>query len=121
MLARSLSWWHRCPASGVAFLNYDDLHMYRSLAATFRGRWSTSALVRVAIWQMLEAKEDLAGLHVKFRAGERKGQFTLKLLGAHNASNVLAGLAVALEAGVDLKTAVCALEQLSAGDANAGR
>jgi UDP-N-acetylmuramoyl-tripeptide--D-alanyl-D-alanine ligase len=53
---------------------------------------------------------------VKFRAGERVGEFTLKLLGAHNASNALAALAVALEAGVDLIAAVRALEQLSAGD-----
>jgi UDP-N-acetylmuramoyl-tripeptide--D-alanyl-D-alanine ligase len=38
------------------------------------------------------------------------------LLGAHNAMNVLAGLAVALEAGVELDAAVAALETLTAGD-----
>jgi UDP-N-acetylmuramoyl-tripeptide--D-alanyl-D-alanine ligase len=66
--------------------------------------------------QLLEATEDLAGLHVRYRAGEREGQFTLNLLGAHNALNALAGLAVALEAGVDLDAAVAALESLTAGD-----
>ncbi|MGA3264836.1 MAG: cyanophycin synthetase, partial [Terracidiphilus sp.] len=37
-------------------------------------------------------------------------------LGAHNALNALAGLAVALEAGVDLDAALAALESLTAGD-----
>jgi UDP-N-acetylmuramoyl-tripeptide--D-alanyl-D-alanine ligase len=37
-------------------------------------------------------------------------------LGEHNASNALAVLAVALEAGVDLDAAVAALESLTAGD-----
>jgi UDP-N-acetylmuramoyl-tripeptide--D-alanyl-D-alanine ligase len=40
----------------------------------------------------------------------------LQLLGAHNASNAMAGLAVALEAGVELEAAVTALESLTAGD-----
>ena len=40
----------------------------------------------------------------------------LHLLGAHNASNALAGLAVAFEAGVELSAAVAALESLTAGD-----
>ncbi len=38
------------------------------------------------------------------RAGRHEDAFTLHLLGAHNASNAMAGLAVALEAGVDLST-----------------
>jgi UDP-N-acetylmuramoyl-tripeptide--D-alanyl-D-alanine ligase len=40
----------------------------------------------------------------------------VQLLGAHNASNAMAGLAVALEAGVDLDAAVAALSSLTAGD-----
>ena len=44
------------------------------------------------------------------------GTLTLRLLGSHNASNAMAGLAVALEAGVDLDAAVNALEGLTAGD-----
>jgi UDP-N-acetylmuramoyl-tripeptide--D-alanyl-D-alanine ligase len=38
------------------------------------------------------------------------------MLGAHNAINAIAGLAVALEAGVDLNAAMAALSQLTAGD-----
>ncbi len=66
--------------------------------------------------QILAVREDLAGLHVEYRAGEREGSFTLQLLGQHNATNAMAGLAVALEAGVDLDAAVAALEKLTAGD-----
>ncbi len=55
-------------------------------------------------------------LHVRFRAREHEGVFTLQLLGAHNASNAIAGLAVAIEAGVDLDAAVSALQLLTAGD-----
>jgi UDP-N-acetylmuramoyl-tripeptide--D-alanyl-D-alanine ligase len=40
----------------------------------------------------------------------------LHLLGAHNASNAMAGLAVALEAGVELNAAIHALEALAPGD-----
>jgi UDP-N-acetylmuramoyl-tripeptide--D-alanyl-D-alanine ligase len=103
------------PASGVAFLNCDDAYVSQ-FGRDFSGKVVYFGAGPCADPQMLEAKEDLEGLHVKFRAGERKGEFTLKLLGAHNASNALAALAVALEAGVDLDAAVRALEQLSAGD-----
>jgi UDP-N-acetylmuramoyl-tripeptide--D-alanyl-D-alanine ligase len=103
------------PASGVAFLNCDDAYVSQ-FGRDFVGRAVYFGAGPCADPRMLEAKEDLAGLHVKFRAGESEGQFTLKLLGAHNASNALAALAVALEAGVVLDAAVRALEQLSAGD-----
>jgi UDP-N-acetylmuramyl pentapeptide synthase len=78
------------------------------LAAIFPAARSTSAPVPAPIRNSWSA-EDLEGLHVRFRAGEREGGFTLHLLGAHNASNALAGLAVALEAGVDLDAAMAAL------------
>jgi UDP-N-acetylmuramoyl-tripeptide--D-alanyl-D-alanine ligase len=103
------------PASGAAFLNCDDAYVSQ-FGRDFAGRVVYFGAGPCADPQILEAKEDLEGLHVRFRAGEREGQFTLKLLGAHNASNALAGLAVALEAGVELEAAVRALEQLSAGD-----
>jgi UDP-N-acetylmuramoyl-tripeptide--D-alanyl-D-alanine ligase len=103
------------PANGVAFLNCDDAYVSQ-FGRDFAGKAIYFGAGPCADPQVLEAKEDLAGLHVKFRAGEREGQFTLNLLGAHNASNALAALAVALEAGVDLDAAVRALEQLSAGD-----
>ncbi len=58
----------------------------------------------------------MAGLHIRYRAGEREGELTLQLLGAHNALNALAGLAVAREASIDLEAAAAALKSLIAGD-----
>jgi UDP-N-acetylmuramoyl-tripeptide--D-alanyl-D-alanine ligase len=103
------------PANGVAFLNCDDAY-----AAQF-GRDFPGGVVYFgsgpcADPQILTATENLNGLHVTFRAGEREASFTLNMLGAHNALNALAGIAVALEAGVDLDAAIAALGSLAAGD-----
>lgn len=103
------------PANGVAFLNCADPYLSQ-FGRQFNGRVVYFGDGPCADPQYFEANEDTAGLHVKFRAGEREGTLTLCLLGAHNASNALAGLAVALEAGVGLDDAVAALEKLTAGD-----
>jgi len=103
------------PANGVAFLNCDDPYVSQ-FGRDFPGRAVYFGSGPCADPQLLSATEDLAGLHVKYRAGEREGEFTLCLLGAHNAMNALAGLAVALEAGVELDAAVAALASLTAGD-----
>jgi UDP-N-acetylmuramoyl-tripeptide--D-alanyl-D-alanine ligase len=103
------------PASGVAFLNCDDPYVSQ-FGRDFAGRTVYFGAGPCADPRLLEAKEDLAGLHLRFRAGEREGGLTLKLLGAHNALNALAGLAVALEAGVALDAALAALASLAAGD-----
>jgi UDP-N-acetylmuramoyl-tripeptide--D-alanyl-D-alanine ligase len=103
------------PSNGVAFLNCDDPYVSQ-FGRDFQGEVVYFGAGPCADPQFLESREDLAGLHVKFRAGDRQGQFTLNMLGAHNAANALAGLAVALEAGVDLDAAVAALESLTAGD-----
>jgi UDP-N-acetylmuramoyl-tripeptide--D-alanyl-D-alanine ligase len=103
------------PPNGVAFLNCVDPYVSQ-FGRDFPGRVVYFGEGPCANPQILSATENLAGLHVQFRAGERQGHFTLQLLGAHNASNAIAGLAVALEAGVDLDAAVTALESLTAGD-----
>jgi UDP-N-acetylmuramoyl-tripeptide--D-alanyl-D-alanine ligase len=103
------------PSTGVAFLNCDDPYVSQ-FGRNFLGRVVYFGSGPCADPQLLEAVEDLAGLHVRFRAGEREGQFTLQLLGAHNALNALAGLAVALEAGVPLEAAAAALQSLTSGD-----
>jgi UDP-N-acetylmuramoyl-tripeptide--D-alanyl-D-alanine ligase len=103
------------PANGVAFLNCDDPYVSQ-FGRDFPGRAVYFGAGPCADPRLLEAKEDLDGLHLRFRAGDREGEFTLKLLGAHNASNALAGLAVALEAGVELEAAVAAIASLAAGD-----
>ena len=82
----------------------------------FPGRVVYFGLGPCADPQISETTEDLDGLHVRYRAGQHEGSFTLHLLGAHNASNATAGLAVALEAGVDIKAAIAALEALEPGN-----
>ena len=103
------------PASGVAFLNCDDQYVSQ-FGRDFPGRVVYFGAGPCADPQTVEANEDASGLHLKFRAGEHTGALTLQLLGMHNASNAMAGLAVALEAGVDLDAAIAALAGLTAGD-----
>ena len=103
------------PASGIAFLNCSDAFVSQ-FGRDFRGRVVYFGAGPCADPQIIDAIEDDAGLHVHFRAGEGEGTFTLQLLGKHNATNALAGLAVACEAGVGLEAAIGALESLTAGD-----
>jgi len=103
------------PASGVAFLNCSDPYVSQ-FGRDFLGRVVYFGDGPCADPRVVETSEDLTGLHIRFRAGEREGKLTLQLLGAHNASNAMAGLAVALEAGVALDDAVAALASLTAGD-----
>jgi UDP-N-acetylmuramoyl-tripeptide--D-alanyl-D-alanine ligase len=103
------------PASGVAFLNCDDAYVSQ-FGRDFRGRVVYFGAGPCADPQLLFAREDLNGLHLNFRAGEFRSGLTLHLLGAHNAANALAALAVALEAGVDLDAAVSAIASITPGD-----
>jgi len=117
------------PSNGIAFLNCDDAYASQ-FGRDFPGRVVYFGSGPCADPQILSANEDLDGLHVRFRAGGHgiptdgassaglglEATLTLHLLGAHNASNAIAGLAVALEAGVDFHAAVAALASLTAGD-----
>jgi UDP-N-acetylmuramoyl-tripeptide--D-alanyl-D-alanine ligase len=102
------------PASGVAFLNCSDPYVSQ-FGRSFQGRVVYFGVGPCADPQIMEAYEDVSGLHLRYRAGESEGSFTLHLLGEHNATNAIAGLAVALEAGVSADAAVAALETLTAG------
>ncbi len=117
------------PSNGVAFLNCDDAYAAQ-FGRDFPGRVVYFGRGPCADPRIASIEEDLRGLHVQFRAqprgipsdpslaadSERSGSFTLHMLGAHNALNAMAGLAVALEAGVDLDAAVKAIAALKAGD-----
>jgi UDP-N-acetylmuramoyl-tripeptide--D-alanyl-D-alanine ligase len=103
------------PANGTAFLNCADPFVSQ-FGRDFRGKVVYFGFGPCADPQIVEQREDAAGLHVRYRAGEHDGDFKLHLLGAHNASNTIAGLAVALEAGVDRDAAIRALEALTPGD-----
>jgi UDP-N-acetylmuramoyl-tripeptide--D-alanyl-D-alanine ligase len=103
------------PANGVAFLNVDDAYAAQ-FGRNFQGRVVYFGSGPCANPQIVSVAEDLKGLHIRYRADGHEGKFTLHMLGAHNASNAMAGLAVALEASVDLKAAVKAIASLRAGD-----
>lgn len=103
------------PTTGVAFLNCLDPYVSQ-FGRDFHGRVVYFGEGPCADPQIMSVTEDLDGLHVNYRAGEHEGNFTLHMLGQHNATNALAGFAVALEAGVDMKAAVARLETLTAGD-----
>ena len=103
------------PANGIAFLNCSDPYVSQ-FGRDFPGKVVYFGDGPCADPQILIAQEDDAGLHICYRAGEREGWFTLHMLGAHNGTNAIAGLAVALEAGVQLDAAVRALETLTPGD-----
>jgi len=103
------------PANGVVFLNCDDAYAAQ-FGRDFQGRAVYFGSGPCADPQIVSVDEDLGGLHVRYRAQEREGEFTLHMLGAHNALNAIAGLAVALEAGVDADAAVKAIAGLKAGD-----
>ena len=103
------------PTTGVVFLNCCDPYVSQ-FGRDFPGRVIYFGNGPCADPQILEETEDPDGLHVRYRAGEREGTLTLRLLGSHNGSNAIAGLAVALEAGVELEPAIKALELLTPGD-----
>lgn len=103
------------PVTGVAFLNCDDAYVSQ-FGRDFSGRVVYFGAGPCADPQILHVAEDATGLHIRFRAGEHERNLTLRLLGAHNAQNAMAGLAVAIEAGVQVEAAVAALESLTAGD-----
>ena len=103
------------PSNGVAFLNCDDPYVSQ-FGRDFLGRAVYFGAGPCADPQIVNLKEDLDGLHIDYRADERTGSFILHLLGAHNASNAAAALAVAIEAGVEIGDAAAALSALTAGD-----
>lgn len=103
------------PSNGIAFLNCDDPYVSQ-FGRNFLGRAVYFGAGPCADPQLVSVAEDAAGLHVVYRAGQRDGSFTLHLLGAHNALNAAAALAVAIEAGVEMDAAVAALATLAAGD-----
>jgi UDP-N-acetylmuramoyl-tripeptide--D-alanyl-D-alanine ligase len=103
------------PASGVAFLNCDDLYVSQ-FGRDFRGKAVYFGSGPCADPQILVVAEDEDGVQVRYRSGGREADLTLQLLGAHNAHNAIAALAVAREAGVPEEAAAAALGQLTAGD-----
>jgi len=101
------------PAGGTVYLNYDDENV-RSLPRDVGKRH--------VYYGMLSDAVDYYGYNIRFDAGGttftvrtpdgREGSFATKLRGRHNISNILAGIAVASELGVDLATMARAVRDL---------
>jgi UDP-N-acetylmuramoyl-tripeptide--D-alanyl-D-alanine ligase len=103
------------PAGGIAFLNCDDLYVSQ-FGRDFAGKVVYFGSGPCADPQILVVDEDVNGLQVRYRSAGREAGVTLHLLGAHNAHNAMAGLAVAREAGVNEDAAAAAMALLTAGD-----
>jgi UDP-N-acetylmuramoyl-tripeptide--D-alanyl-D-alanine ligase len=103
------------PANGVAFLNCDDPYVSQ-FGRDFAGKVVYFGAGPCADPQIVSVVEDPKGLAIRFRIDSRESELSLQLIGAHNAQNAMAGLAVALEAGVEMDAAVGALASLTAGD-----
>jgi UDP-N-acetylmuramoyl-tripeptide--D-alanyl-D-alanine ligase len=103
------------PAGGVAFLNCDDLYVAQ-FGRDFPGKVVYFGSGPCADPQILVVAEDKNGLQVRYRSSNQERDLILRLIGAHNAHNAMAGMAVAREAGVDEESAEAALASLTAGD-----
>lgn len=103
------------PATGIAFLNCDDRYVSQ-FGRDFAGRAVYFGKGPCADPQILDIAEDEHGLRIRYRAGDEERTLALQLVGAHNALNAMAALAVAREAGVDLDDASAALAALTPGD-----
>jgi len=102
------------PPTGIAFLNCSDPYVAQ-FGRDFPGKVVYFGIGPCGDPAILDVKEDTSGLEVRYRAGEHDGNFHLNLIGSHNAQNAIAGLAVALEAGVDPEAAIAAIEKLTPG------
>lgn len=102
------------PSTGIAFLNCSDPYVSQ-FGRDHHGKVVYFGIGPCGDPAILDVKEDTTGLHVHYRAGGHDGRFILHLLGSHNAQNAIAGLAVAIEAGVDTNHAIAALESLTPG------
>jgi len=107
------------PASGVAFLNCDDRYVGQ-FGRDFPGKavyFGAGPCADPQITAIRESSDpEIACLQIDVLSEGQPATMRLPLLGRHNASNAVAALAVAREAGVPLNDAIQALETLTPGD-----
>jgi UDP-N-acetylmuramoyl-tripeptide--D-alanyl-D-alanine ligase len=100
------------PAHGVAFLNCDDAYVSQfgrdfHGKAVYFGRGPCADPRAQSI-----VAHGAGGQTVEVRAGEQYASLHLHLLGEHNVANVMAAIAVGIEAGVTLEACCDALTEL---------
>ena len=101
------------PDDGVVLLNFDDENI-RRLPRSDNKKYVYFGMENDEVdYYAYDIKFDANGTHfiVRNRDGEER-KITTKLLGRHNVSNILAGIAVAAELGMDLKTIDIAVRDL---------
>jgi UDP-N-acetylmuramoyl-tripeptide--D-alanyl-D-alanine ligase len=103
------------PPNGTAILNADDPYACQ-FGRDFPGRVFYFGGKPAATVKALSVIESEEGVHVAFQCGDQTGELTLRMPGAHNASNALAALTAAHVAGIPLTAAARALEALAPGD-----
>ncbi len=102
-------------AGGIAFLNCDDARVAGFATGACRAVWfgrCEGAAVRAE--QVEQSGKE--GLRLLVSASGERADIRLQLLGTHNATNVLAAIAVGRESGVPLALAAEALSTLAPGD-----
>lgn len=104
------------PAHGVAFLNCDDPYVSQ-FGRDFRGKAVYYGRGPCADPRARKITPlGVVGQRVEVRAGEQRATLRLRLLGQHNVANVMAAIAVGIEAGIPLETCCVALAELEAED-----
>ncbi|HEX3941414.1 MAG TPA: UDP-N-acetylmuramoyl-tripeptide--D-alanyl-D-alanine ligase [Acidobacteriaceae bacterium] len=104
------------PAQGIAFLNCDDPYVSQ-FGRDFRGRavyYGSGPCADPSAGQIEELGSE--GMRFELTAGDRKTTVSIALLGRHNVSNVMAAIAVGLEAGIPLEECAQAAAQLRPPD-----
>jgi UDP-N-acetylmuramoyl-tripeptide--D-alanyl-D-alanine ligase len=104
------------PANGTAVLNADDQYVSQ-FGRDFKGKVVTygNALTANVRAEHVQARGQ-QGSEFEVVAAGRRANAALPLVGAHNIHNALAAVAVALEQGISLPTAVEALAELRPAD-----
>ncbi len=104
------------PANGTAVLNADDQYVSQ-FGRDFKGKVVTygNALTANVRAEHVQARGQ-QGSEFEVVAAGRRANATLPLVGSHNIHNALAAVAVALEQGISLPTAVEALAELRPAD-----
>jgi UDP-N-acetylmuramoyl-tripeptide--D-alanyl-D-alanine ligase len=93
----------------AAILNYDDPRVRNF---TFSGKRVGFGFATDAHYRLLSTRLDLSGTTIRFQHGAREFEVTLKILGEHQAMNMLAAIAVGAELGVPVEQAIAAVSQM---------
>ena len=100
------------PNDGVAFLNNDDVYV-RKFGRYFNGKIVTFGIERPAAYRVEQIRsKGLVGSDFRLRYHRRSHWLTLPLLGSHNVTNCLPGIALAHRLGLSFDAIAIRLQDL---------